>query len=324
MAIETLWKLSTTSGPDRGRGEWTDGQRPWAPAVDARSRDRQINHYDYLAQIARAAELTGFDGLFIPDEADGEEPWIVTGALLRETRYLKLVTAVAPGSASAVYQGKMAASAQRFSGGRQAWFLDLDSDAAARRKTGDFALEEDLAPRARELVTLVNGIWGEGPYDQDGQHFVVEKGGLGGLVAHVERPELWIGGNAPGVDALSAEHADVHLLDALSIESARAEIGRLRASTGARQRRFGVQLSILAREEQADVDAELRRAPRPTGEIAGSYDAVAQALAEYADAGIDVLLLNAPDQIREVHIVGEQVLPRLHKLLSNTSARAAA
>ena len=294
MTLEIFWKLAE-AGVDRRRGEWGADARPWAPAADARSRDLQINHYDYLAQIARAAELTGFDGLLIPDDPEGEEPWIVTAALVRETRRLRVATAVVPGSASAVYHAKMAASVQRFSGGRQIWAIDLTRDAAVRAREGDFVPESDLLPRAEELVTLARGIWGNGPHDQDGRFFLVEKGALGSLVAHWPFPELWVLGGGDEAAPLG----DVHFP------------GK------------GASVTILARETQADVDAELVRLSLPEDAVIGTYDNVAQQLAALVGTGVTRLVLSAGDQIREVHIVGEQILPRLRHILSGATRAAA-
>ncbi len=298
MTLEIFWKLAE-AGVDRRRGEWGAEQRPWAPAADARSRDRQINHYDYLAQVARVAELTGFDGLLIPDDPAGEEPWIVTAALARETRRLKIATAVVPGSASAVYHAKMAASVQRFSAGRHVWAIDLSRDTETRAREGDFIDESDRLPRAEELVTLARGIWGDDPHDQGGRFFMVEKGALGGLVTHRPFPELWVLGG--GEDA--AHLGDVHFPN--------------ERSGG------GASVTILARETQADVDAELARLSLPAETVIGTYDEVAKQLATLIDTGVTRLVLGAGDQIRDVHIAGEQILPRLRHILSGADRAAA-
>ncbi|MFD2137392.1 LLM class flavin-dependent oxidoreductase [Novosphingobium resinovorum] len=163
MALRFYWHLSSTAAADRRRAEWGDGDRPWVPARDAGSRRLQINHYDYLTQVARAAELTGFDGIVIPDEPEGEEPWIVTGNLLRETRRVQLVTAVAPGSASGVYHAKMAASVQRFSGDRQGWLIDPRQGPEA----GD-AIDEAEVPARRRTVDAAGRRLGRRPVRSGG------------------------------------------------------------------------------------------------------------------------------------------------------------
>lgn len=304
MALSFYWNLSTTAPTDRRRGEWAEGERPWVPVRDAGSRRLQINHYDYLTQVARAAELTGFDGIVVPDEPLGEEPWIVTGALLRETRRLGIVTTVAPGSASGVYQGKMASSVQRFSGDRQSWLIDSGEGPEA----GDTLAIEERPARTGELLTLLEGIWSEGPFDLEGRHFVVEKGGLGGLVAGRGRPPIWLRwSDRPGAELLA--HADVLLIDGeVPLGSLAEVIGALRGDYPSL--RIAADLPLLARAEASDVAVEHgRRDPSPSA-LVGTFDEVAAKLGELAGAGLDIAVLSAPDQIQEVHIAGEQVIGR--------------
>jgi alkanesulfonate monooxygenase len=316
MALEIYWNLSTAAPIDARRAEWADTDRPWSPHRDGVSRRLQINRYDYLAQVARAAELTGFDGIFIPDDPDGEEPWIVTGTLVRDTRRLKLVTQVAPGSASAVYHAKMAASLQRFSGGRQAWAIDLDVPAELRARQGDFVPQAEQAERAGELLTLTDGIWGTGPFDYDGRFFVVEKGGLAGLVAQAPKPAAWIAGGGNDGAELAARHGAVHLLPPQPIAGLAERVAELKA----RSLRVAAQIDLFTREDRRDLDAERDRLAPAENRLEGTYDTVAATLGELAEAGLDVVLFSAADQIREVHIVGEQIVSRLR----SNRARAAA
>jgi alkanesulfonate monooxygenase len=304
MALSFFWNLSTTSVADRRRAEWGDGDRAWAPARDAASRRLHINHYDYLTQVARVAELTGFDGLVITDEPDGEEPWIVTGTLLRETRRLELVTAIAPGSASGVYHAKMASSVQRFSGDRQGWLIDGVRGLAA----GDPVAPQDSAARTSELLTLLEGIWGDGPFDQEGQHFIVEKGGLGALVHGRRRPPVWLRqSQVPGADLLA--HAEVLLLDEATPVD---ELADLIADTRRANPSLCIaaSLPLLTRADERDVAVETAYLDPALSTLVGTYDAVTARLRDLAAAGLDIAVLSAPDQVREVHIAGEQIIGR--------------
>lgn len=305
MALSFFWYLSTSSPVDRRRAEWALGDRPWAPARDAASRRLQINHYDYLTQVARAAELTGFDGIVVPDETDGEEPWIVTGTLSRETRRLALVTTVTPGSASAVYQGKMASSVQRFSGDRQAWLINQ----AQGLQAGDSIAPESTSERATELMTLLEGIWGDGPFDQDGNHFIVEKGGLGSLVKGRKRPPVWLRqSDRPAKELLP--HADVLLLDEETPIDALADAvaDARKAASGLR---IAARLPILARAEAADVAVERERIELPGAALVGTYNDIAATLNDLTRAGLDIAVFSATNQIQEVHIAGEQIIGRV-------------
>jgi alkanesulfonate monooxygenase len=305
MALSVYWNLSTTAAPDHRRAEWGEGERAWVPTRDDGSRRLQINHYDYLTQVARVAELTGFDGLVIPDEPDGEEPWIVTGTLLRETRRLQLVTAIAPGSASGVYHAKMAASVQRFSNGRQGWLVDGARGLAA----GDPVAPQDSAARSGELLTLLEGIWGDGPFDQDGRHFIVEKGGLGGLVRGRRLPPVWLRqSERPGDDLLA--HAEVLLLDEVvpvdALSDLVADARRANPSL-----RIAAPLPLLTRADDRDVAVEAAYLDPAPSTLVGTYESVTAKLRDLAAAGLGIAVLSAPDQIREVHVAGEQIIGRL-------------
>lgn len=305
MALSVYWNLSTTAAPDRRRAEWGEGERAWVPGRDAKSRRLQINHYDYLTQVARVAELTGFDGLLIPDEPEGEEPWIVTGTVLRETRRLQLVTAVAPGSASGVYHAKMASSVQRFSNDRQGWLIDGPRGLEA----GDPLAPQESATRTSELLTLLEGIWGDGPFDQNGQHFIVEKGGLGGLVHGRRRPPVWLRqSEQPSADLLS--HAEVLLLDHAAPVDAWADLvaDAHRANPSLL---IAAPLPLLTRAEERDVAVEAAYLNPAPSILVGTYESVAATLRDLASAGLNIAVFSAPDQIREVHIAGEQIIGRL-------------
>ncbi len=82
------------------------------------------NYFDLLLQIGRAAELNGFDGLWIPESPSGEAPLIVAGSLAREVPRLKLVPTLRAPLMSAVYATKIANSFQRLTGGRLGWNLE--------------------------------------------------------------------------------------------------------------------------------------------------------------------------------------------------------
>ncbi len=305
MALSFYWHLSTDAPADRGRGEWAEGERPWTPKQDVASRRLQINHYDYLTQVARAAELTGFDGIVVPDDPQGEEPWIVTGALLRETRRVGIVTTVAPGSASGVYQGKMAASVQRFSKDRQSWLIENGEG----RGAGDVLAAGERAVRTGELLTLLEGIWSDGPFDLEGRHFVVEKGGLAGLVKDRRRPPVWLRlSDGPDADLLA--HADVLLIDTDEPLGSLSDLVRLLRQDYP-SLRIAAHLPLLARAEAQDVAVELGRRDLSPSALVGTFDDVAAKLGELAGAGLDIAVLSAPDQIQEVHIAGEQVIGRV-------------
>src|SRR5690606_22885313 len=138
----------------RKRGERLAGDPAAFTAGVSDPRGKRFNYIDYLLQITQAAELTGFDGIRIQNDHQGDESWILAGVLARASRHLKILTEFDANRGSAVYAAKNAMSFQRFTRGRFAWQLSSISDPALRRQLGDKAQDEDLLPRIDEFLTV--------------------------------------------------------------------------------------------------------------------------------------------------------------------------
>ena len=115
MSIEFIWQLPTSGDGRHGdaekrrRGERSSAEHPYSPGVTD-PRGHSFNYFDHLHQVARAADLAGFDGLRIPEDPSGDEPWIVAGYVARGTRHLKLLTEFEASRGSSVYAAKNAVS----------------------------------------------------------------------------------------------------------------------------------------------------------------------------------------------------------------------
>lgn len=81
MTPTVFWFLPT-HGDSRYLGT-TQGARP----VD----------YDYLRQVAVAADTLGYEGVLLPTGRSCEDAWVVASSLIGETRRLKFLVAVRPG-----------------------------------------------------------------------------------------------------------------------------------------------------------------------------------------------------------------------------------
>ena len=78
---------------------------------------REIN-YDYLRQIAVAADTQGFDGVLLPTGRSCEDAWVVASSLMSATTRLKFLVAIRPGLSSPGLAVRMAATFDRLSKGR--------------------------------------------------------------------------------------------------------------------------------------------------------------------------------------------------------------
>lgn len=90
MTIQIYWQLDPAA--ERSRSE--PGDRPrWQPVIRD-IRTASLNRYDHYAQIARAAAITGFDGLFIRHRDAQDDSQIIAAAIARSTPRLLLVARI--------------------------------------------------------------------------------------------------------------------------------------------------------------------------------------------------------------------------------------
>jgi len=343
MSTTFIWQLPVTGDARYGhaerlrRGERASSAHPYSPGITD-PRGTRFNHFDHLHQVARAADLAGFDGIRIPEDPEGDEPWIVAGYLARGTRRLALLTEFEASRGSAVYAAKNAASLQRYTNGRFAWQISVGGAASQRRALADFAKEEDLLPRIEEFVTVARGVLREAPFSFKGRYFEVLEGGFRGPLANQVIPPVYLSGDSAESHRLSARVADVHVFDAAAPETIAAGVGELQRLAAEQQRAldFGLRIDIVAREttEEAVRDAHRFRQQSGAGGAAdeahlgagswsglttaltgahatlvGSYEQVAKTLTTYAEAGISHFLLSSTPHLEEAYRLGENLLP---------------
>ncbi|MCL2447434.1 MAG: LLM class flavin-dependent oxidoreductase [Polyangiaceae bacterium] len=266
MTFEVFWRLPVhgdgrTIDTERwNRGDYSPDRRSPHPFARTGPQRDGYTYYDHLAQIARAAEHTGFDGLWLPHTASGEEPLIVAGALAREARRSKLVVSFRAPLLSAVYSTKIAVSFQRLTGGRLAWHLSVEEDGERPWHGRRWGVGEQLA-RTGELLDVARGFWHKPSFSYKGQYYEVENGGFAPALQGETFPLVYLSDGPEDAQALSARHADVHLLplDEPAVVRARVEALGHRAAALGRRLRFGIEADVFARPTRQAAWDELRR-----------------------------------------------------------------
>jgi alkanesulfonate monooxygenase len=358
MTTEFIWQLPTRGDGRYGdagqtrRGERTARSRPPFTEGVSDPRGGRFNFLDHLHQIARAADLAGFDGIQIQNDLEGDESWIVAGYLARSSRRLKLLTEFEASRGSAVYAAKNAASFQRFTGGRFAWQISQGGDAALRRRHGDYVADGERLPRIGEFVEVARGVLTQSPFSLKGQFFEVLEGGFNGPLANRPVPPVYLSGNTPEALRLSARWADAHVFDAAPTEELKASVAALQglAAEQGRQIAFGLRIDVLARETENEAVhdaqrflAQSGRAVGPTDPVVGpnlwagfataqtgaaaalvgSYGHVAERLTKYAEIGISSFVLAAIPHFEEAYRIGEHVLPVVRSRIATRLSKAA-
>lgn len=266
MSIEVFWQLPVNGdGRSPHEEQWHRGdyspqrQHPHPYARTGVQRDG-YTWYDHLSQIAGAADIVHFDGLWIPQSASGEDPLIVAGALARETRRQKLVPSLRAPLLSAVYAAKIAVSFQRLTHGRLAWNLVVQEDPPRAWHGRRWSVEEQIA-RTGEFLDVARGFWHDAPFTYQGQYYEVENGGFeASLQGNALFPLVYLSGDSEAALELSARHADVHILPLEPAEQTRERIRDLdtRAAAHGRRLRYGIEATLVARHSDDEAWDELR------------------------------------------------------------------
>lgn len=335
MTVNFIWNLPPAGdgrygeAAARRRGERVDSHSlPLSPGVTDPRGDR-FNYFDYLHQIARAAELSGFDAALIPNETDGDDSWIVAGYVARGTRRLKLIAGFEASWGSSVYAAKNASSFQRFTGGRLDWFLTEGGSAQERLRGADPVPSEEALPRLQEFVEVARGVLTRAPFSFEGKFFQVKDGGFRDGLDGQRVPTVYFSGEGIDARTFSARHADVHVFSPAADRDLQHSISALRylAQEHGRSLRFGLRLQVVARETEDEATRDARLLKTQLGEaglasyahaLVGSYDHVVERLAHYRDLGLDTLVLGAAPHLEEAYRLGTHVLPHFKRISTPT------
>jgi alkanesulfonate monooxygenase len=248
-------------GDPRNRGDWSNNPNSTG-AVSTFDAEDDFTYIDYLAQIARAAEINRFGGVLMVNAPGGEEPWTVCSLLVRETRKLKFVTAFQPFHFSPFAAAQMAATYQRASRNRLVWNIINGGSEVIQRQVGDFTEHDDRYLRASEFLDVVKGYWHNENFHYAGKYYKAEGGGLRGPQKKAELPLICTAGSSEAARELAAKHADYYLMRAERPEDIRALIDDVRARAqkyGNHSIRFGLSIDVITRPTEEEARAEAKR-----------------------------------------------------------------
>ncbi len=264
MSTEFFWRLPLGSdGPHLALDKNNRGapiHRPGniAPGRLPNGEPDGFTYIDYIAQVAKTAELAGFEGALLPT---GPEPWIVAAALARETRRIRFLIAFQAAWTLPAYAAQQAAILQSISHDRLEWNIITGGVPPAQRANGDF-LEHDLRyKRTGEFLDIIKGLWENDSFSYEGEVYRLENGSLWPAARQERRPGVYFSGFSEAALAVAARHADVYLNWAEPVDKLKPHIERVRelAAQQGRTVRFGIRVDLLARETEETAWHEARR-----------------------------------------------------------------
>ncbi|MCU1503702.1 MAG: Alkanesulfonate monooxygenase [Ilumatobacteraceae bacterium] len=245
MTIKVHWFLPT-SGDSRTVVPFGPGGHHRPPTID------------YLAQIAQAADHLGYEGVLTPTGTWCEDAWLVTAALIRETKRLKFLVAFRPGSVTPTLAAQKAATFQRISDGRLLLNIVTGGEQSEQRRFGDWLDHDERYDRTDEFLTVLRGALSGRPTDFEGRYYHVEGATISG--GAMPTP-LYFGGASDAAERVAAKHVDVYLAWGEPPEMVAPRLERMRtlAAEQGRALRFGIRLHSISRDAAKDAWAETER-----------------------------------------------------------------
>jgi len=314
MTVRIYWELDPAAEPRRAepvlRARWS--QHLSDPRGLASKRQA------YYAQIARAAAMSAFDGLYIRYRPESDDSQILAATLALHVPDLTLIPEFPASVGSAVYAVKEAVSFQRSTRGRLGWAIAPDRSITERAAEGDYVAEDDLLARLDEFLTVARGVHGQTGFTFKGRFFEVQNGGFAPPLDREAFPPVILQGTSEDTLALSARLGDIHSFEPAAPAAFQhlADQQRRRAAEHGREQAFAVRLDVTSR----DTPQEATQAGAKG--LAGSHEQVADTLADYVAAGAAHLILSGSPSLEEAYRIGAHVLPRLRARLGGDRAAA--
>jgi alkanesulfonate monooxygenase len=231
---DILWFLPT-HGDGRYLGTSTGG--------------REVN-FNYLRQIAQAADQLGYTGVLLPTGRSCEDSWVVASAVAPFTERLKYLVAVRPGLQSPSVAARMTATLDRVTDGRLLINVVTGGDPVENKGDGVFLPHNERYEVTREFLTVYSDLLAGKTVNFDGKHIQIEDGRLLFPPVQSPRPPLYFGGSSDAGIDVAVDAVDKYLTWGEPPADVADKIAKVKAVSNQRGRKlsFGIRLHVIVRE----------------------------------------------------------------------------
>ena len=276
------------------------------------------------------------------------DAWSTAAALAAVTETIELMVAVRPNFHHPALFAKQAANIDNISGGRLAlnvvssWWAD-----EARQYGLQFDEHDDRYARTREWLTVVDGLWRDKRFSFQGERYRLDDAICEPKPAAKPRPTIYAGGESDAAKALIAEQCDAYVMHGDPVGAVAPKIADMktrREAAGGAEMQFGMAAYAIVRDSEAEARRELERItalpPEPPKGFAnfdqwlsgtqlerelklqeysvsnrglrpnlvGTAQQISERIAEYEEAGLDLLLLQMSPQAEEMDRFASEVI----------------
>ena len=258
MSVDIYWRIAMEGDqkslhePGSSRG----GFVPRASGGIAPGRNRPapdgFTHADYMAEVVRASEESGFVGGLLPSFPHTDDPWAAAATLAAESRSYRFMVAFQPGFLHPVQAARMSATLQRATGGRLVYNIISGGGGPQQLWWGDTTAHDDRYARTSEFLDVLKGVWtGEGSFRHNGRFYQVEHGGLPAALAGQPFPEIFFSGSSPAAIEAAGRHADYYLSWLEPFDALAEKFAAVRARSP-KPPKFALRVDVLARETEQE------------------------------------------------------------------------
>jgi FMNH2-dependent dimethyl sulfone monooxygenase len=273
------------------------------------------------------------------------DAWSTAAALAAVTGKIELMVAVRPNLHHPALFAKAAANIDRISNGRLAlnvvssWWAD-----EAKQYGLQFDQHDDRYARTEEWLKVVDGLWTEDRFTFHGQFYSTDNAICAPKPA--KRPTVYAGGESEKAKTMIATQCDAYVMHgdpAEAIAPKIADMAARREAAGGSPMQYGMAAYAIVRDSEAEAKRELERITAvkdlPAGyanfdqwlsgtqlerelkiqeysvsnrglrpNLVGTPEQLKERIAEYEDAGLDLLLLQMSPQAEEMERFAAQVM----------------
>jgi dimethylsulfone monooxygenase len=280
-------------------------------------------------------------------EAPSLDAWSTAAALAAVTQRLELMVAVRPTFHNPALLAKQAANIDHISNGRLSLNVVSSWWAEEAKKYGvQFDQHDDRYARTSEWLDIVDHAWSRDHVSYQGKYYRVDDLVLQPKPVSHPRPVIYAGGESEAAKNLISQKCDAYVMHGDPPQKIREKIRDLsarREKWGLPPMKFGVAAYAIVRDSEAEAQAELRRITDVKQNAAGyqnyqqwlantqleqrvsledysvsnrglrsglvgTPEQVSERIAEFEDAGADLLLLQFSPQLEEMERFAAQVI----------------
>jgi alkanesulfonate monooxygenase len=210
---------------------------------------RQVD-FNYLRQVAQAADDLGYYGVLLPTGRSCEDSWVVASAVAPFTKRLRYLVAVRPGLQSPSVAARMTATLDRISGGRLLINVVTGGDPVENKGDGIFLSHDQRYDVTREFLDVYAALLEGKTVDYKGEHIAIEDGRLLFQPLQKPRPPLYFGGSSEAGIDVATGIVEKYLTWGEPPAQVAEKVKHVAAEAAKKGRRvsFGIRLHVIVRE----------------------------------------------------------------------------